>query len=171
MVHREAGAGVGVATGRLGEGAAEVARGRREVVLEEVGLEVEHELVAAEHVGGHVGIDRRVLGHAQPAAGATTGTRLMLVGAARVEREEHGRARHRGAQEVAPAHADAARRSVDQFTGAAGGFTEQRRGRRRHVLAVRHRAELDGQLVVVVVHTTHHPMLAPERRGCVVTNV
>ena len=102
VIEREAGARVGVAARRLREPAAEVAARRRQVVLEEVGLEIEDELVAAERVGRRTRVDGRLLGKVQRSAGLAAGPGGVLLARAPVERDEDGGGGHRGAQEVTP---------------------------------------------------------------------
>ena len=102
IIDGEARARIGFAAGCLREAAPEVPGRSGQVVLEEVGLEIEDELVAAERVLRRFGRDGRVLRNVQPAAGLPTGARDVLVARAGLHRDEHRRRRH-GRQEKVPA--------------------------------------------------------------------
>ena len=117
---REAGAASASPHDACGKPLPEVAARRREVVLEEVGLEIEDELVAAERVGRRVRVDGGLLGKAQRAARLATGPGGVLVARARVAARRTPRPAamdvRRKSRRDMPAPAALA---VDQLAGAA----------------------------------------------------
>jgi hypothetical protein len=114
-------------------------------VLEQVGLHVDDRLVAAQSVEGGVGVEHRlvvdVVGPA-PAAAAR-------LGRARPERQQRRGGAHRGQQEPPPVHAQAAGVRVAHGPGAADRLADHCGRRRRHVLPVGARVQLDRQAWIV----------------------
>ena len=114
VLDRVAGARVVLAAVLLRERRPEVlpVQHRVQVVLEQVPLDVEDELLAAERLERALGLDRRARRHLVRAAGRRAGRARrrrpgrVLLGRARVEREERGRRAADRQQELAPRHAE-----------------------------------------------------------------
>ena len=138
--------GLTLRTRREREHARPLAALHREVVVHVVGLHVEDELFATECVERGFLVDGRFLRNGEGPARRFTATRGFVLGAGRQHEERGGRAR--GArEEPAARHAQAARVLVRQLVGTAHRLADQWAVRDRVELAVRHRSELDREVV------------------------
>jgi hypothetical protein len=127
---------------------------RVEVVLEQVPLHVHDELLARHRLLGRLRLGRGFGRDIEPAAGLggrNLGRRTVRLARARVEREQDGRGRAQRAQERSARDPQAGSVVRARIQGPATGLARDRRGREGVVLAVRARAERDGQLVVAHV--------------------
>ncbi len=127
---------------------------RVEVVLEQVALHVHDELLAAHDALGGFGFGGGLGREVEPSArlrGRHLGRRPVRLARARVEREQDRRGRAERTQERPARDPQAERVRRARLQGPATGLARGRRGRDGVVLAVRARAERDGQLVVAHV--------------------
>ena len=176
MLDREARARVVLAAVLLRERRPEVlpVQHRVQVVLEQMPLDVEDELLAAQRLERALGLDRRARRHLVRAAGrrARRARRRrpgrVLLGGARVEREERGRRAADREQELSPRHAEPVgilgrpgRRPIDRLA------QHRRQPGFRVVLPVGSRPELDRQPRIEVVALRHVSSSRRPRAPCV----
>ena len=146
MRDREAQPLVLLAAATLGEPGPEVAgltRGRVDPVLEEVPLDVEHELVPRQRGARRVAVGARGGRDVVTTAGLASALRLRFLAGAGVEHEQRRRGAAHREQEPPSRHAGTTGVAVTGVPGSPDRLLDDRRERSGVVLAVRARPELD----------------------------
>ena len=122
--------------------------------VEEVGLHVEDELIAADRLCGGIGLGGGLLRDVEGAAGLLA-PRARFVVRARGEHGEHRGGAHGRQEELPSADPEPTSVAVERDATLAGGLPDEARRRRRDELPVRDRMPLDGETRVVVGPARH----------------